>query len=96
MLRKKAEPITSILHAFLREQGLETPLNEMRAQEAWESIAPPGIKRYTRSVEVRGGVLYVGITNPSIRANIMMSRSQLVQRINAEIGAQTITGIVCN
>lgn len=94
MLRRKAEPINDVLHAFLRMEGLETPLNEMRAAEAWERVAPESARRFTRGVEVRGGVMYVSVSNPSLRANMMMARASLVQRINDAVGAQAITSIV--
>lgn len=94
MLRKKAEPIESLLVKFLRDNGLETPLNEMHAVDAWHRLVPDGVARYTKQVEVRNSVLFVTLTNPSLRANMMMTRGSLVQRINADVGAQVITNIV--
>lgn len=94
MLRKKAEPINNLLRIFLRENGMETPLNELRAVEAWQQIAPQSIQRYTTSAEVRNNVLYISISNPALRANMMMTRAQLIDRINGIVGAQAISNIV--
>ena len=39
MRKQKAEQVGTLIHQFLREEGLETPYNEYRLIEAWpESV----------------------------------------------------------
>ena len=94
MKRKNAETLRTVLLRMLREDGLEMPLNEHRAVEAWPKIAGPAISRLTGDVAIRNSTLYIKITRPSLRQDLMMGRQRLVQQINDEVGAQVVENIV--
>lgn len=94
MRRSKPEPIKDILQRFLREQGLETPLNEYRAVKVWPDVAGPAVARLTGDVSFRGGTLYVKITRPALRQDLTMGRSQLIRKVNEAVGAQVVQNIV--
>lgn len=94
MRRSKPESIKDILQRFLREQGLETPLNEYRAIKVWPEVAGPAIARLTGDVSFRGGTLYVKITRPALRQDLTMGRTQLIKKVNEAVGAQVVQNIV--
>lgn len=94
MKRKNTELLKDVLSRFLREEGLETPLNEYRAVAVWPKIAGPAIAKLTGDVSFRNSTLYVKITRPALRQDLMMGRSQLARKINAEVGAQVVQQIV--
>lgn len=94
MKRVREAKLGDLIYAMLREDGLETPLNEYRATEAWGKVMGKAIERYTGDVKVRGGVLYVQIRNAALRHELLMQRSIIVPRINQEVGAQVIQQIV--
>ena len=74
--------------------GLETPLNEHRLIRAWDKVLGPAVARYTRELRIYNQVLFVTISSAALRNELMMRRSELVIRLNAEAGAQVITQIV--
>ena len=45
MKRNNTEQIGDVLRQFLRQQGLETPLNEYRLVDAWKDVVGPVIAR---------------------------------------------------
>lgn len=94
MRRTKEVKLGDALMAMLRLDGIETPLNEYRAVEAWYDINGKGISRYTTSVNVRGGIMYVQLSSPALRQELMMRRALLVQQINERVGAQVLQQIV--
>lgn len=94
MKRGQAESIGDLLRRYLRQEGLETPLNETRMAAAWPEVMGQGVARYTGDVFVRNGVLYVQLKSPALRADLMMNREVLVQRLNRHVGAQVIRDIV--
>ena len=94
MRRSKPESIKDILQRFLREQGLETPLNEYRAIKVWPEVAGPAIARLTGDVSFRGGTLYVKITRPALRQDLSLGRTQLIKKVNDAVGAQVVQNIV--
>ena len=61
MKRTNTELLRDVILRYLREEGLETPLNEHR---------------------------------PALRQDLMMGRTQLAHKLNAEVGAQVVQNIV--
>ena len=94
MKRTNTELLRNVILRYLREEGLETPLNEHRAVLAWPRVAGPAIARLTGDVSFRQGTLYVKILRPALRQDLMMGRTQLIRKINAEVGAQVVQNIV--
>ena len=94
MQRRKAEPVGNIVLEILRQQGLEAPLNEYRLIQAWTTVMGPAVERCTRDVFIRNQTLYVKLSSPALRQELMMQRATLVSRLNAVAGAQVIVNIV--
>ena len=53
-----------------------------------------GINRYTASRSVAGGVMTVHITSAPLRNELMLMRSNIIQRINDALGRDVIHEIV--
>ncbi len=94
MKRQNALPIGYMIRRFLREEGLESPLNEYRLIQSWETVLGKAIARYTGQMYIKNQTLYVHLTSPALRQNLQMSRQTLVRRLNEAVGAQVITDIV--
>lgn len=94
MKRNNTEQIGDVLRQFLRQQGLETPLNEYRLVDAWKDVAGPVITRYTTNLFIKNQVLYVSLSSSVIRQELMMGREMLIRNLNAQVGSQVIVNIV--
>ena len=64
MRRNKTESIGDLVRQYLRQEGLETPLNEVRMVEAWAEVMGQAVARYTGDVFVKNQVLYVRLKSP--------------------------------
>ena len=93
MFRREVKPLGEILMKFLRDEGLETPLQQKRLIDAWETAAGPMVARYTTEKFIKNQTLLVKITNPALRHDLTMMRTQLVRRLNEQVGALVITDI---
>ena len=93
MFKRSVLPLDDIVNQLLRQEGLETPLNERRLIDAWETVAGATIARYTTEKFIRNQVLFVNILNPALRSELSMMKTLLVDRLNAVIGARVITDI---
>lgn len=77
----------------LREQGLETPLQQKRLVEAWPEVAGPVIARYTMNTYIYNQTLYVRLSNPALRADLSMRRQELTKKLNDFVGEQVIADV---
>ena len=93
MFRRNVQSIQDLLQKYLRDEGLETPLLQKRIIAAWEAVAGPTVTAYTGDKFIKNQTLFVKITNPALRQDLSMMRSQLVKRLNQEVGAMVVTEI---
>ena len=93
MKRRKAEQVGDVVRVLLRQQGLETPLNEYRLIQSWTDVMGKKVELYTRDIYIKGQTLWVRLSSSVLKNELMMQRTQLVQRLNAAVGAQVITEI---
>lgn len=93
MIHTKSQPVHDILLAWLRAEGLETPLLEYRVVQAWPEVMGEVISRYTRQVFVKDGKLQVQLTSPSLRQNLMMEHKRIAQKLNDYVGAYVVSDV---
>lgn len=96
MFRQKVELLRDVLLRNLREQGLETPLLQKRLVEAWPQVVGPVIARYTLNTYIYNQTLYVRLSNPALRSDLSMMRTELVKKLNDVAGQQIIVDIRFN
>ena len=87
MKRNDAEPIGKLIQQFLRQESLESPLNEQRLLDAWPQILGPAAN-YTSNLYIRNQTLYVHLTSAALRQELMMGREKLVRALNQKVGGR--------
>lgn len=93
MFRRKVQTLADILQQTLRENGLETPLLQHRLIDAWPTVVGKTIDEYTGERFIKNQTLFVKILNPALRQDLSMMRTQLVKRLNEQVGAMVITEV---
>lgn len=93
MFRREVKSINDLLNMYLRHEGLETPLLQKRAIDAWDNLMGEMITRYTGEKFIKNQTLYVKIINPALRQDLSMMKTRIVQRINQAVGGQVITDV---
>ena len=94
MDRQKTEQVTDVLHQFLRLNNLDGPLNEYRLLQAWEEVMGPVVTRYTTKKYLTNQTLCVHLTSASLKADLMMRRSEIVKALNDKVGSIVIYDLV--
>lgn len=93
MFRKQVQSIGDLLQNYLRREGLETPLQQKRLLDAWPQVAGPVIAGYTGETFIKNQTLFIKILNPALRQDLSMMRSQILKRLNEQVGATVIADI---
>ena len=93
MFKRDVLPLDEVLKKLLREEGLEMPLLQKRLVDAWEVVTGNVVSRYTSEKYIRNQTLFVKITNPALRQDLSMMRTQLVKRLNEQVGSFIISDI---
>ncbi len=93
MRRSKTEQVGDIVRLFMRQEGLETPYNQYRLINSWEEVMGQGIARFTGEMFIKNQTLFVKITSPVVKNDLMMARQSIVKKLNDAVGSQVIAEI---
>ena len=93
MFKRDVQNLDTVLQQLMRRQGLETPLQQHRVVEAGETVTGSVVARYTAAKFIDNQTLIVRITNPALKADLQMMRSQLTRRLNEAVGAMVIADV---
>ena len=96
MFKRDVKVLQELILRNLRTQGLETPLLQKRLMDAWPVVMGPMVSQFTGNVVIRNQTLYVHLTNPALRADLSMNRTELVKKLNDYVGSQVIAEIRFN
>jgi len=94
-MRKKNDiTIGQALDMMVDDLKLRTKLNESRIREGWVEIMGKPIARYTSSVSLREGKLYIKIDSAALKQELNYSRVKIMELFNKELGAQVVKDVV--
>ena len=93
MFKRDVKTLGEVLQKLLRDEGLETPLQQKRLIDAWDTVTGKTVARYRGEKFIKNQTLYVKILNPALRQDLSMMRTQLVKRLNESVGALVITDV---
>ncbi len=77
------------ISAFLKDNNLESKLNETRIISSWEEVVGKLISRHTNQMYIKDRTLFVKVDSAALREELSFQRSKLVKKLNlaAEIDA---------
>ena len=81
------------ISTFLKDNNLESKLNETRVIGAWEQVTGKLIARHTNQMQVKHRVLYVKVDSAALREELSYQRSKLLKKLNAAAGIEAIDDI---
>ena len=95
MLKKNAQPIANILSEVFNENPeLKTSVAEHRAVSAWRELLGEGVSHYTKNVYFRRNVLHVQLSSSVLRAELIMNKRNLIDKLNEHAGMEIVKDIV--
>jgi predicted nucleic acid-binding Zn ribbon protein len=81
------------IEAFLKENKLDTKINETRLIGAWEEVTGKLIARHTIDIYVKNRVLFVKVDAAALREELSYQKSKLVKKLNKVAGIEAIDEI---
>ncbi|MDH8700673.1 hypothetical protein M2138_000004 [Dysgonomonadaceae bacterium PH5-43] len=94
MKKVNTKSIGELLKSFIEEDPqMANKLAEARLIDYWNSMNS-AITKYTSSLYVNNRVLYVRLSSSVLKRELYLSKSSLIQKLNAECGRGIIDDIV--
>ena len=95
MKKKNIQPLSEVMSEFLDDHAaLRIKLAEHRAVKAWHEVLGEGVSKYTKNVYFNRNTLYVQLSSSVLRAELMMSKEGLIDKINEYAEIEVVRNIV--
>ena len=90
----KLKPIKNIIESFVEQDSISDGIFNIKIQKAWENAVEKKILDYTKEIYVKGDILYINVSNPILKQEILYSRQKVINLINEELEKDLIKKIV--
>ena len=94
MRKKYTELLSDVIRQVLGELHLDKPLNEKRLIDAWPKVLGNNIVQYTSELSIRNRILYVKLNSSVLRHDLFLSREEIKNSLNKQVGVEVIVDIV--
>jgi len=94
MRKKNTELLRDVIGQVLKSNHLDKQLNEKRLIDAWPKVLGENIKKYTTELVVKNRILYVTLSSSVLRHDLFISREEIKNSLNKNVGAEVIKEIV--
>ena len=99
MLKRNARDIGTIIKEVLGEKDsqlnhIQRGVAENRAIRGWNEVLGEGVASYTSNVYLNRGVLIVYLKSSVLRAELMMNKQGLIDKLNEHAGMKIIRDIL--
>ena len=90
----KLKPLKNIIESFVEQDSISDGIFNIKIQKAWENAVEKKILDYTKEIYVKGEILYIKVSNPILKQEILYSKQKVINLINEELEKDLIKKIV--
>lgn len=95
MKKSNEQSLGDAIKSFLKHHELNGKLAEAEVVAAWSKVLGPAIDRRTTKIRLaEGGVVHVTLTSSSLRQELSMQRTKLVDALNESIGKTIVSQVI--
>lgn len=94
MQRHNEQTIGEILNRFLKASQLENRIFEDRLAAIWQETLGDTIAAETVRIHLQNGLLFVDLRSPSLRNELLMRRTAIMNLLNEKLETEIIKQIV--
>jgi hypothetical protein len=86
--------VGDVLKFIIKENRLQSGMDQISVKEAWQSLMGNGVNSYTRNVVLKGATLYVELTSAVLREELSFGKDKIIAMLNEELRRDIIKEVV--
>ncbi len=95
-LKRKSnqQSLGDVIKDFLLESGWEQKLDEVKIITELDKLLGASLAKYTDEVFISKKMLHIRLNSSTLRQELSYQRSELVKKLNDNVGKEVITDII--
>lgn len=85
-MKKNEQVLGDILKYLFRDEKVRPMYFQTKIEKAWNSSMGATIVQHTESITLKNKILYIRITSPALRQNLLFKKDQILTFANDTIG----------
>ena len=94
MRRSNQQAIGAVIKKLLKNQKLEGRLKELDVLELSKELLGKNLMKYINDLSVKNGTLIIKIKSAVVRNELSYQKSEIIKKINAQVGNEIIKEII--
>ncbi|WP_069660210.1 DUF721 domain-containing protein [Arcticibacter eurypsychrophilus] len=94
MRKPNDKPIKEAIEQMLRVYKLKRKFDETSLVAAWPEMMGPAVANRTRQLYIRDKKLFIRVESSVLKNELLMIRSQILDKMNERAGADVLEDIV--
>jgi hypothetical protein len=86
--------VGEVLNLIIKDNRLQSGMDQISVKEAWQSLMGNGVNSYTKSVVLKGTILYVELSSSVLREELSFGKSKIIAMLNEELRRDIIKEVV--
>lgn len=94
MRKSNTEKLSDVLRQYIEQNNLQPKLSELNIVDQWEQLMGKTVASYTEELRISNGTLFIKLSSPILKNELIMGREIIKKRLNESAGAEVIRQIV--
>lgn len=94
MRKSNTEKLSEVLRQYIDQNNLQPKLSELNIVDQWEQLMGKTVASYTEELRISNGTLFIKLSSPILKNELIMGREIIKKRLNESAGAEVIRQIV--
>lgn len=87
-------PLKDFLKVFFKHCHIDYNPYEQDIKAQWEKVTGELVKQYTKNLYLNKGILYVKLSSPVAKSELLMVKDAVKNKINRDLGKEVLNDIM--
>lgn len=92
--RESERSVAELILTLFKTHKIDEKLFEQQIVNSWETIIGKTISRHTTSLYVNNHVLHLNVNSAALKAELMLTKTQILLKVNDYLKTKFITDII--
>jgi hypothetical protein len=94
MRKSQTQKISDVIRDCLKELQIDRKLKEVNLVAQWENMMGRMVAMRTERIYIKSRILYIHVTSSVLKTELLMMRSEIINKLNENAGEKLIESIV--